>query len=133
AERMREYFGERPPELQIPTEPTALHSPTPPAPLRLPAPPSFFAVPPRLLAPLSRVAVHLHLPPLKMPRLRLLLPLLAILLSGGGLLYALRTPHPPAVHAAARPAEITPRPPLHKLKTHAGRNRNSMEAEGTSP
>jgi hypothetical protein len=126
---MREHFGERPPETEMPTEPTAVHSPTPPRPVRL----SRAHQIPRLLAPLSRVVVHLHLPPLKMPRLRLLLPLFAILLSLSGLLYALRTPRPVHPPAAARPAEVAPRAPLRKLKTHAGRNRTSMEAEGTSP
>jgi len=39
------------------------------------------------------MVLHLHLPPLRLPRLRLLLPILAILLSGFGLVFALYSPH----------------------------------------
>ncbi|MGZ3442895.1 MAG: protein kinase domain-containing protein, partial [Polyangia bacterium] len=42
---------------------------------------------------IPQIAMHLHLPPPRMPPLRLLGPLLALLLSAGGLLFGFRSPH----------------------------------------
>jgi serine/threonine protein kinase len=60
------------------------------------------------------IAMHLHLPPPRMPPLRLLGPALALLLSAGGLLFGLHSPHarpglsagvgiPPAVAPTPQP------------------------------
>ena len=42
---------------------------------------------------IPQIAMHLHLPPPRLPPLRLLGPALALLLSGGGLLFGLHSPH----------------------------------------
>ena len=50
-------------------------------------------MPQKMLQMAQAVALHLHLPPLTLPRMRLILPILAILLSGVGLILGLRSPH----------------------------------------
>jgi serine/threonine-protein kinase len=66
------------------------------------------------------LALHIHLPPLRLPRMRLLLPVVAILLSTVGLFLALLSPHalPPSVApplaprlGEVRPAVRAPAPP----------------------
>jgi eukaryotic-like serine/threonine-protein kinase len=79
ADHMRDYFGEPGEALAIPNEPTARH---------------------------SRPGGWLPLIPLHLPRLRLLLPLIAFLLSLGGLLFALRS----------QPREIAPPSPPKRVK-----------------
>ena len=58
---------------------------------------------------IPQIAMHLHLPPPRMPPLRLVGPALALLISAGGLLFGLRSPHahhaPPTLTA---PAVTTP-------------------------
>ena len=96
ARRMRDYFGGPRTAPLLPTEPTAPNT------LRR-SPPAVAAAARRDLRAWARIpflplAVQLQLPPLKLPRLRLLLPLLAILLSG----------RRAAVRAALAPREGTP-------------------------
>jgi serine/threonine-protein kinase len=62
------------------------------------------------LAPLLRperwipqIAMHLHLPP---PRARLVVPLLALLISAGGLLYGLHSPHARRALTVGVPARL---------------------------
>jgi serine/threonine protein kinase len=67
---------------------------------------------------IPQIAMQLHLPPPKMPPLRLLGPLMALLLSLGGLLYGLKSPHAhralsaglgtPAAAAGATSASVAP-------------------------
>jgi serine/threonine protein kinase len=42
---------------------------------------------------IPQIAMHLHLPPARMPPLRLLVPLLGLVISAGGLLFGLHSPH----------------------------------------
>ncbi|HEX6835315.1 MAG TPA: serine/threonine-protein kinase [Polyangia bacterium] len=70
-----------------------------------------------------QIAMHLHLPPPRMPPLRLVGPLLALLLSAGGLLFGFHSQRASraltaglvpttAAPAAAPPSTIAPAPPL---------------------
>ncbi len=129
-EYMKRLFGadaaERARRVELPLEPTApavpQHTPSAELPLepamqRSPMGQMAHAVahaPSALLQHLAELplALHLHLPPLKLPRLRLLLPLLAILLSTVGLVLALHSPHalpqPPAPPAPPAPVVRAP-------------------------
>jgi serine/threonine-protein kinase len=96
------------------TETTSANTPLPHAPA-LPPPPSRFS-PERWI---PQIAMHLHLPPPRMPPLRLVGPLLALLLSAGGLLFgfhaqrhthALEAGFAPAATATAATASPAPAP-----------------------
>jgi hypothetical protein len=54
------------------------------------------------------IAMHLHVPPPRLPGLRLMLPALALLLSGGGLLFGLHSPHARRALTAAVPVAGAP-------------------------
>jgi serine/threonine-protein kinase len=101
--------AERTRTLEIPLEPTAAI--TPAGAVR-----SFSL---RAAAQLSKRAavLHLHMPPFRLPRLRLLIPLVAIILSTMGLVMAVRSPHIAPLPAETRvivppppPATLAPRP-----------------------
>ncbi|MCU1283035.1 MAG: serine/threonine protein kinase [bacterium] len=78
-------------------------------------PPDVPSQPPPRVSPLRpdqwipQIAMHLHLPPPRMPPLRLLGPILALLLSAGGLLFGFRSPHASrALTAGALPTITMP-------------------------
>jgi eukaryotic-like serine/threonine-protein kinase len=78
-------------------------------------PPDVPSSPPPRVSPLRpdqwipQIAMHLHLPPPRMPPLRLVGPLLALLLSAGGLLFGFRSPHAGhALNAGALPTATAP-------------------------
>jgi serine/threonine protein kinase len=77
-------------------------------------PPDVPVTPPPRVSPLRpdqwipQIAMHLHLPPPRMPPLRLLGPLLALLLSAGGLLFGFHSPHASrALSAGVLPPVLT--------------------------
>jgi serine/threonine-protein kinase len=95
------------------TEATATNTPLPN--VQLTSGPSRFS-PERWI---PQIAMHLHLPPPRMPPLRLLGPLLALLLSAGGLVFGFHAQrHAHAIDAGFIPAAATALPSL-KLVPHA--------------
>jgi serine/threonine protein kinase len=101
ADRMRDYFGGPRPAPLVPSEPTVRAEPAAVAPPRRDL---------RAWArtPLLPLVVRLQLPPLRLPRLRLLLPLLAILLAGSGLLFALKERPAASSNANMGPKRTSP-------------------------
>jgi eukaryotic-like serine/threonine-protein kinase len=125
AETMAALFGSDAAERRLlsvttPSEATAAN-------LMLP-PPDVPSEPQQRVSPLRpdqwipQIAMHLHLPPPRMPPLRLLGPLLALLLSAGGLLFGFRSPHANrALSAGALPSSApsltsAPSTPMPRLK-----------------
>jgi eukaryotic-like serine/threonine-protein kinase len=84
--------------------------------------------PPRGFSPLHperwipQIAMHLHLPPPRLPPLRIIGPLLALLLSLGGLLYGL---HSPRAHRALSTG-VTPAPAATMLPAPAIAHRPAL-------
>ena len=90
----------------------------------------------------TAMQLHLHLQPLRLPRLRLLLPLVALLLSATGLLLAWRSPHVLHQHhqVIAPPSEGGPRGDSEStrasVREHVSarrRSRQGMMPSGAKP
>jgi eukaryotic-like serine/threonine-protein kinase len=89
----------------------------------------------RVVQMAQAVALHLHLPPIKLPRIRLIIPFLALLLSGVGLVLALHSPHahtaPIIIPAPMVPRSLKAAPPeVLKAKSHRDRNGRKRVRQG---
>jgi eukaryotic-like serine/threonine-protein kinase len=95
-----------------PSEATAANLMLPPP--DAPPAPRFSPLRPERWIP--QIAMHLHLPPPRMPPLRLVGPLLALLLSAGGLLFGYHSQRANRALTATAPTTVSVAPPVPTLK-----------------